>query len=300
MHFYITAPSSCVEPEDILLAQQQLEQRGHQVSLSKHIFAQHRYLAGRIEQRLQDLYTGWQDATVDAIWCGRGGTGAAQLLPALSQSHLDWSTLPPLIGYSDNTALLHFLAQRGAAALHGPVFQEIASKNLPEQALLSQDAERVLDCIADAQKIQIFQLEAFNHMAHLHALQDTAVQVLGGNLTVLCTLQGTAHALTLTRPSVLLLEDVGEAYYSLERSLTQLLQSIDTQHLKAVVMGDFYNCPQKNVPHALPQIFAEHLNALGVALYLCRDFGHGAHNQAFWLGKTARFAPSKLLIGGTD
>ncbi|TCM66771.1 murein tetrapeptidase LD-carboxypeptidase [Acinetobacter calcoaceticus] len=301
MHFQIVSPSSCVEIDQIELAQQHLQALGHQVSLAPHMTAQYRYLAGTVEQRLQDLKQACMDPSVDAIWCGRGGTGAAQLLPYLEP----WILTKPIIGYSDSTVLLNYVAMHGGQALHAPVFQEIACKNL-EQSPISSDALEVIRLLStersssnkNALHTNRYVLSAENAIA-LQPSSTASIgpaQVLGGNLTVLCCLQGTAHALKLTQPSILMLEDVGEPFYRLERCLTQLLQSIDLSQLTAVVMGDFYQCPQKNVPHSIAQIFAEHLDPLQIPLYQCSSFGHGEHNRPFWIGASGRIEQLQLVI----
>ncbi|OTG83976.1 LD-carboxypeptidase [Acinetobacter sp. ANC 4648] len=296
MHFRVVSPSACVDIEKIQLAQNLLENLGHQVSLSEHVFAQYRYLAGTVEQRILDLKNACLDPTVDAIWCGRGGTGAAELVPYLS----DWILKKPIIGYSDSTVLLNYIAMQGGQALHGPVFQEIAVKNLNNEPL-SYDALKVIRLLSTAQtttesnKNSHYALSALNTFAQ----QDSKLnklQLLGGNLTVLCSLQGTANALKVKQPSILLLEDVGEPYYRLERSLVQLLQSIDTTQLKAVVLGDFYQCPQKNVPHSITEIFSEHFNPLAIPLYQCNWFGHGTHNRPFWIGQSGSIQDSQLIL----
>ncbi|MDQ8934908.1 LD-carboxypeptidase [Acinetobacter rudis] len=288
MHFHIVTPSSCVDLEHIQLAQHHLQELGHQVSLAKHISAQHRYLAGTVEQRISDLKHATLDPSIDVIWCGRGGVGAAQLVP-----HLDnWILNKPVIGYSDSTVLLNYIALQGGQALHGPVFQEIAVKNIGTQAL-SNDALATIELINSPTSPIGLKLEAVNHKAQ--NTPQLQAQVLGGNLTVLCSLQGTVAALTFKQDSILLLEDVGEAYYHLERCLTQILQSTDTSLLKAVIMGDFYNCPQKNVPHSLEHIFAEHLDRLGIALYQSSQFGHGLSNHPLWIGKTAQIQNLELV-----
>ncbi len=101
----------------------------------------------------------------------------------------------------------------------------------------------------------------------------------------------------LDQPSVLLIEDVGEPYYRIERAFTQLLQSIHTSNLKAVVLGDFYQCPQKNVPQTIAEIVAEHLEALNIPLYQCDWFGHGAVNRPFWIGQKGKITGTQLIIG---
>lgn len=290
MHFRIVSPSACVDMEHIQLAQTQLESLGHQVSLGEHVFAQSRYLAGTVEQRIYDLKTASLDPNVDVIWCGRGGTGAAMLLPWLDH----WILNKPLIGYSDSTVLLNYIARLGGKALHGPVFQEIAVKNI-DHSPLSYDALKTISSLsADADKRQHYALSNQNRFTQQQS-HDT-LQILGGNLTVLCSLQGTPYSLQLTQASALLLEDVGEPYYRIERSLVQLLQSIDTSLLKAVVLGDFYHCPQKNVPLSISEIVAEHLEPLNIPLYQCDWFGHGEHNQPFWIGQTGQIINSQLIL----
>ncbi len=289
MHIQIVSPSACVDVDQIQLAKQCLERLGHQVTLSEHVFAQYRYLAGDVEDRIQDLKSACLATEIDAIWCGRGGTGAAQLLPFLS----DWILNKPIIGYSDSTVLLNYIAMHGGKALHAPVFQEISVKNL-DTAPISSDALEVIRLLSNDQANH-YALSPVNQIAQ----QDCHLEnykILGGNLTTLCSLQGTAYALKLEQPSILMLEDVGEPYYRIERSLVQLLQSIDTANLTAVILGDFYHCPQKNVPHTLNQIISEHLDPLNIPLFECSWFGHGEHNRPFWIGKNGTIQDNQLII----
>nr|WP_174507424.1 LD-carboxypeptidase [Acinetobacter sp. Marseille-Q1620] len=289
MHIQIVSPSACVDVDKIQLAKKLLEQLGHQVSLAEHVFDQYRYLAGTVEDRVEDLKLAFLDESVDLIWCGRGGTGAAQLLPFLD----NWILNKPIIGYSDSTILLNKIAQKGGQAIHGPVFQEIASKNL-EGTPLSTDALEVL-CLLSDKNTNHYAICPVNSAAL--ACQDIKnAKILGGNLTTLSSIQGTPYSLELNTPTILMLEDVGEPYYRIERSLVQLLQSIDTSKLGAVILGDFYQCPQKNVPHSLNQIFSEYLDLLDIPLYECQWFGHGEHNRPFWVGKPASIIESQLII----
>ncbi|RYL29282.1 S66 peptidase family protein [Acinetobacter piscicola] len=293
MHFRIVSPSACVDVENIKLAQTQLEQLGHQVSLGTHVFAQYRYLAGTVEQRLSDLKMACLDPEVDAIWLARGGSGAAMLVPYLE----NWILNKPIIGYSDATVLLNYVAMHHGQALHAPVFSEIAVKNLAQHTL-SPDAQSVIQLL-DAQRLALTSENVYPltqiYSNHAQACSGQ-LKVLGGNLTVLCSLQGTSNALKLEQPSMLLLEDVGEPYYRIERALTQLLQSLDLSNLKALVLGDFYACPQKNVPQSIGEIVAEHLEPLNIPLYQCDWFGHGASNQPFWIGKNGNISASQLII----
>ena len=292
MQIKVIAPSACVDQSAIDVAKQNLNELDVNVKLSQHIFAQHRYLAGTANQKVSDLHDALNDPNTDAIWCARGGTGAAQMLPYLA----DVTINKPIIGYSDSTVLLNYIAMQGGTALHAPVFQEIALKNLTEAQLISLDAQEVLAKINPmlSHLPSHYPIQAYDHDANKNAV--ITGKILGGNLATLCSLQGTPWALTLKEDSILLLEDVGEPYYRLERLLIQLLQSIDTQYIKAVVLGDFYNCPQKNVPHSIEEIFSEHLKPHHIPLYCSTWFGHGEQNRPFWIGKLGHIQDQQLTI----
>ncbi|MCO1673152.1 LD-carboxypeptidase, partial [Pseudomonas aeruginosa] len=94
--------------------------------------------------------------------------------------------------------------------------------------------------------------------------------------------------------SILVLEDVGEPYYRLERSLWQLLESIDARQLGAICLGSFTDCPRKEVAHSLERIFGEYAAAIEVPLYHHLPSGHGAQNRAWPYGKTAVLEGNRL------
>ena len=201
----------------------------------------------------------------------------------------------PIVGYSDSTVLLNYIAMQGGTAIHGPVFQEIADKNTYEMPI-SIDAQEVLALLSPLLKDQQSHYSVLPLNTNTQNTTFFEGKILGGNLATLCSLQGTPWALTLNQDSILMLEDVGEPFYRLERLLVQLLQSIDTSKLKAIVMGDFYNCPQKNVPDSLEDIFREHLDPLGIPLFQGTWFGHGEQNRPFWIGKFGRIQHNQLII----
>ncbi|MFB2539530.1 MULTISPECIES: LD-carboxypeptidase [unclassified Acinetobacter] len=291
LHIRVIAPSAMIDFALIERSRYALENLGYKVSFSKHLQATHRYLAGTIAQRVQDIVEAYQDDDVDVIWCGRGGTGAAQLLPLLSQYNLTPAMQKkPFLGYSDSTTLLNYITKQNGLAMHAPVFQELANKNIDENQSLSQDALQTL-ALLQQRLNQPFDLSPILKTAH-----PPQGKILGGNLAVLCSLQGTAWQLHLDQPSILLLEDVGEPYYRLERLWVQLLQSIDLNHLQAVVLGDFYQCPQKDVPHSIADIFVEYLKDTHVGLYQTSQFGHGLCNQPFILGQIAQVKDNQLIF----
>ncbi len=103
---------------------------------------------------------------------------------------------------------------------------------------------------------------------------------------------GTTAALRLETASILLLEDVGEAEFRLERSFQQLIGSIERDRLRAVCLGGFNNCDLAEGTRSLTAIFAE--RAADVPLYAGLPMSHGHENSAWRYGNWTSIDASKL------
>ena len=104
--------------------------------------------------------------------------------------------------------------------------------------------------------------------------------MIGGNLTVLASLMGTPWALD-TRGAIVLLEDVAEHPYRLERALCQLLDAGGLRGAAAIALGDFYRCRPDSGAYTLGDVFKEHLEPLGIPVIFGLPVGHSVHNYAF-------------------
>ncbi|MBA4244795.1 MAG: LD-carboxypeptidase [Pseudomonas sp.] len=286
----LIAPAAAIA-EDVLEATlAQLDVLGVRYHLGRHVRARHRYLAGTPEQRLEDLHQAFSLPDIAAVWCLRGGYGCAQLL-----ADIDWATLRqasprPLIGFSDLSILLSAFAQHGLPAIHGPV-----ATALGHQVLSAPGGQRErltsMQALWSLLKGQHRQLPLRHISGPQHAIEGT---LQGGNLTALASVCGTGAALHLAEDSILILEDVGEPYYRLERSLWQLLHSFAGHRPRAVCLGSFTDCPRRGVHHSLEQIIGEYLAPLGVPLYGDLPSGHGDSNFPWPCGKKARLSPNGL------
>src|SRR5690606_33898381 len=101
----------------------------------------------------------------------------------------------------------------------------------------------------------------------------------GGNLTVLFA----AHAagrLALPEGSVLVLEDVSETSYRIDRMLTALMQAGALARVSAVVLGEFVDCSQGKYCVPTEQVLHERLTTLGVPVLAGLPAGHGRDNRA--------------------
>lgn len=286
----LIAPAAAIA-EDVLEATlAQLDVLGIRHHLGRHVRARHRYLAGTPEQRLEDLHLAFTLPDISAVWCLRGGYGCAQLVADIDWALLQQASPRPLIGFSDLSILLEAFAQHGLPTIHGPV-----ATALGHQALSAPGGQR--ERLASMQALWGLLKGQHNllPLRHISGPQQPIEGTLqGGNLTALASACGTDAAMRLAEDSILILEDVGEPYYRLERSLWQLLHSFAGKPPRAVCLGSFSDCPRRGVQHSLEQIIGEYLAPLGVPLYGDLPSGHGDVNYPWPYGQRARLSGGSL------
>jgi muramoyltetrapeptide carboxypeptidase len=264
----MVAPSAAPnEPERIRFAIDRVESLGFKVKPSAHLFDRDGYLAGSDAARADDLNTMFADDGVDAIWCVRGGYGASRILPALDYGLMQRKP-KALIGYSDITAL-HMAIHRhaGLVTFHGPVaFRAFTPYALGElkRVLWTGETPVRLGGPPPFERTE-GRVDWENRVATLVPGKARG-RLLGGNLCLLSHLCGTPYFPDL-RGAILFLEDVEEAYYRIDRMLTQLWLSGALAGVAGVAFGKFTNCDPsafflQNRP--LEDILAERCRALGV------------------------------------
>ena len=264
----MVAPSAAPnDPERIRFAIDTIESLGFKVKPGAHLYDREGYLAGSDAARAADLNAMFADDGVDAIWCVRGGYGASRILPALDYALMQRKP-KALIGYSDITAL-HVAIHRhaGLVTFHGPVaFRAFTPYSLGElkRVLWTGETPVRLGGPPPFERAE-GRVDWENRVATL--VPGTARgRLLGGNLCLMSHLCGTPYFPDL-RGAILFLEDVEEAYYRIDRMLTQLWLSGALAGVAGVAFGKFTNCNSspfflQNRP--LDDILAERCRALGV------------------------------------
>ncbi len=274
----MVAPSAAPnEPERIRFALDTLESLGFKVKPGAHLFDRDGYLAGSDAARAADINAMFADDGVDAIWCVRGGYGASRILPGLDYALIGQHP-KALIGYSDITAL-HMAIHRhvGLVTFHGPVaFRAFTPYSLAElrRVLWAPEAPVRLGAPPPFERAQ-GRLDWENRVATLVPGRARG-RLLGGNLCLMSHLCGTPYFPDL-RGAILFLEDVEEAYYRIDRMLTQLWLSGALAGIAGVAFGKFTNCDPsafflQNRP--LEEILAERCRGLGVPAVSGLMIGH--------------------------
>ena len=274
----IVAPSAAPnEPERIRFAIETVESLGFKVRTGPHLYDREGYLAGADAARADDLNAMFADDSVDAIWCVRGGYGASRILPALDYSLMQRRP-KPLIGYSDITAL-HMAIHRhaGLVTFHGPVaLRAFTPYTLGELKRVLWTAETPARLGGPPPFEQAEGRVDWDNRVTTLQPGKARGRLLGGNLCLMSHLVGTPYLPDL-RGAILFLEDVEEAYYRIDRMLTQLWLSGALAGVAGMAFGKFTGCEPsafflQNRP--LEDILAERFRALGVPTVSGLMIGH--------------------------
>lgn len=244
------------------------------------LLTRQRYLAGSDQRRLAELAAALTDKGARAVFCARGGYGMTRLLPGLEGIALP---AKPVIGFSDITALHQMLQGQRVVSIHGPVLTQLARLDTPTHARLFE------------------LLESGSPAADLTG-EETYVDgtaegpLLGGNLSVLTRLLGTPFLAPL-EGAILLLEDVGERPYRLDRMWTHLALAGVFRQIRGIVLGDFTGCEEKDADYSSGDVLRELAAATGLPCAAGFPIGHGARNQPVPLGVRVRLdASSRHLM----
>ena len=248
------------------------------------LHARHRFTAGTVAQRVSDLQWALSHPDLDAVWFARGGSGTGRLLDAL-----DWSRVVPdrpVFGFSDATALFCGMWRRGRGLpVHAPVLHSILG---PGDA---PSRDRLVATLAgDATRLPA------RHLCG--PVGSVEAPLLGGNLCVLASLCGTPWQLD-ARGSLLLLEDIGEPPYKLDRLIWQLDSAGAFDGVAGVALGEFTGCGPRDADAdwCLDDLFIDLLGGLGVPVYADLPVGHGARNHPFVWGRRVRLGETTDACG---
>jgi muramoyltetrapeptide carboxypeptidase len=294
----VVAASSVVPRIELEEGVKRLRGEGFETFIHPQCFESHFTFAGSDRQRAEAL---WQVATDDrfnVVWMGRGGYGAARVLPILDEMTARHGPPPRklLVGYSDVTVLHEYARRRwNWWTLHAPMpsagnfggydgghwraLMDLVSRAHPGRAW----GERPLKWLGKA--------------------VDVEAELVGGNLALWSSVVGTPYTPTPARGRLVFFEDIGEKFYRIDRMLTQIRQGGLLDGAAAVLLGDFTNCdddpPQMvrgpgetKIPlrrqftqsQAFEQIFA----SLPLPVASGLPVGHGPHFAPLPLGATYR------------
>lgn len=272
----LIAPSGPLrDASDLEQAIENVRTFGWDAVVGEHVLERDGYLAGSDAHRLDDLNRFAHDDTIDAIWCLRGGYGASRLLDAIDY---DAFTKHPraIIGYSDITALHAAIGQRAnVVTYHGPTARaELTpfTRGSFAQVMAARHESNELAC---------------GGMTALVPGRATG-RLAGGNLALVASLVGTSYAWDLDG-AILVLEDVSEHVYRIDRMLIQLLHSGALARVAGIAFGGFTDIPEDSADAERPldRVLREVAERVGVPCVMNLPIGHSPDHVTLPLGAIA-------------
>ena len=259
---------------DVARAEGHVHAFGWEAVRGASVLARSGYLAGSDAERLLDLQSALDNPSIDAVWCVRGGFGLTRISSQLS---LDAFSRTPkaVIGFSDVTALHCAIAARtGVISFH----THTARAELPPMS-----AESLQAAVTRSG-------ESCGHWpdASVVAPGRARGRLAGGNLSLLAALCGTPDAM-VGRGALVILEDLHEPAYRVDRMLRQLEQSGALNGCAGLAVGQFTHVPDDENPDALSieMLIADLASRLGVPCLANLPIGHIADQWTIPLGAHA-------------
>lgn len=258
----VVAPAGPVDADRLARGVAELRRLGFEPVVSDGALERRGFTAGPPERRLHELYAAFEDDDLAGVFCARGGAGLVQLLPELLPERL-LQHPKALLGYSDLTFLHAVLNSRGLVTFHGPmVAREIGDGAYHRESLL----------------LALFGQGVYRtEEDELLPLRAGAAEgrLLGGCLSILAAACGTPWSLRAAEDVILLIEDVDEAPYKVDRMLRQLRAAGLFEHVRGMVLGDFPGCsPALEASYTLQDVVLEALAGLEVPIALGLSTGH--------------------------
>ncbi len=277
----VFAPSHVFDAEGLAAGMARVRSWGWEPVPAPHLGRRWRVFAGTDDERLADLQWALSDPSLDAAWMARGGSGLTRLLPGVQWERV---RARPVIGFSDGTALhLGLLQRAGLQAVHGPVLHSLVGH-------ADDESRRALQTLlAGGPAPRLTGRSLVPGLA--------AGPVVGGNLCLLAATCGTPFQLD-TAGCILLLEEVGEPVYRLDRMLQQLRGAGLLGEVVGVGVGELRSCRvPEGADWGLDDVLLDQLETLGVPVVVDLPFGHGPRNLAWLHGATGRLVDGGLEQG---
>ena len=250
------------------------------VVTSKNLFRQHNQFSGTDEERAHDLQDMINNKNIKAILCVRGGYGTVRILDLIDFSILlknpKW-----IIGYSDVTALHSRLNNLGVCSIHATM--PINFKDNTKESLKS------LRKILFGEKLYY----AFNK-SNLNINGIAKGQIIGGNLSVLYSVMG-SNAELKTKNKILIIEDLDEYLYHIDRVMMALKRSNKLKYLSGLIVGSMTKMHDNKIKFGknAHEIIFDCVKEYNYPVAFNFPLGHIKNNLAVILGKKVKLSVKK-------
>lgn len=227
--------------------------------------------AGTVAERVSDILWAFNDPSIKAIICNRGGYGTIQLIDSLQLSVL--SASPKwLVGFSDISTLHGLLNRAGVMSVHGTMSSYLARGGTDESSTLMRD-------------LLLGQVPCYHLPAHAQNITGTASGVLvGGNLCTIAPNVGSQADATAGQDLILFVEEVGESMHNIDRQMRILQMNGVLDRCKGIVLGEFADCGSEFTYENVEAMIRQLVEPYGIPMLCGFPAGHGDVNLPLVMG----------------
>jgi len=256
-----------------------LEKWGLRVDRGEHYLSQHFGFGGTDAERLNDLQKALDNPEIKAIFPIRGGYGTSRLLDEIDFS-LFLQNPKWIVGFSDITALLMHIDTLGVAGIHGPMPNNFCQKG----------GEFSLQALNEVLFNGHAKYTCNPHPSNI--LGEVQGELIGGNLSLLTHLMGSKSFRKPDR-KILVIEEIGERLYHVDRMLVQLKRSGYFEGLVGMIIGGFTDCNEAplTIGKSAQELILEHTEDYHFPIAFDFPLGHVPANHPVIFG-----VKSNLLI----
>lgn len=258
--------------DDLKSAKEFLENWGLKAIIGSSIGLDNHQLAGTDKERANDFQIQMNNPNVKAIWCVRGGYGTVRMVDLIDFSKFKQNP-KWIIGFSDVTVLHSHLNTLGFQSIHGmmPVNIPRATPEAKESLRKALFGERLSYSVP---------------YDRMNKLGKTRGELVGGNLSILYSLFGSASAIDCT-DKILFLEDLDEYLYHIDRMMMNLKRNGCLESLKGIVVGSMTKMNDNEIPwgkNAL-EIIQDITEKYNIPIVYNFPAGHIPDNRALVFGR---------------
>lgn len=278
----LIATARWVEESLVIEAETKIRAEGFEPTRGKNLMKRYGQFAGTDEERAADLQAALDNASISAIFIMRGGYGTHKIMDGIS---LDGFKKSPkwLVGFSDVTVLHGLLQNHGIPSLHAPMPSTYSGATHESMDSLFNALEGALPSWSLATDSRSIQGQAEGRL-------------VGGNLSVLSSILGT-DCFPVQEGDVLVLEDIDEMIYHVDRMMLQLDRAGILKKLNGLILGGFSELRDNTKafgfssdnPYGMTaeEIILSYAKPLGIPVMVGAPVGHIADNRTMILGAHA-------------
>lgn len=296
----LAAPAWLISKNDLQLCVERVKGLGFEPVYSSRILGKEGYFSNTDQERANDFNDLIKNPEIKAIIFTNGGYGCARILDLIDYEMIRKNP-KVIIGFSDDTALINAIYKKtGLITFHGPIAMTIHrdynKKQFNNIVIHPTDNYTINSTEDDIQK------SAKDKTFERYTITPGKAygKLTGGNLTLICSMIGTPYEIDM-QDKIVMIEDIGEEPYRIDRMLTQLIASGALAKAAGIAFGICKDCDKSDKTKApnsftLREVIEDRIKPLNIPAVYGLSFGHNRNNFTFPIGLNVELDTDNMTI----